>query len=97
VKGCLRAAKKFREYWLLAKDSEVAGCQKYWISLLGDASIGVEDADGDVLDRGNMISRIEGKEEDAQIAPTARAILDSLSPDSSLADLLSRYQQLTSK
>ena len=79
MKERLRAAKKVREYWLLAKDSEVAGCQKYWFSLLGDASIGVEDVDGDVLDMGNMIGRIEGKEEDAQIAPTARAILNSLS------------------
>ncbi|MBR4258298.1 MAG: methylase, partial [Kiritimatiellae bacterium] len=31
-----QAARKFREYWTLAKDSEVGGYQKYWISLLGD-------------------------------------------------------------
>ena len=43
MKDCLRAVKKFREYWLLAKDSEVAGYQKYWISLLGDV-LGLEDA-----------------------------------------------------
>ena len=37
------AAKKFREYWLLATDSEVGGYQKYWISLLGDV-LGEKDA-----------------------------------------------------
>ena len=40
---CRDNAKKFREYWLLAKDSEVAGYQKYWILLLGDV-LGLEDA-----------------------------------------------------
>lgn len=43
MKEHLRAAKKFREYWLLANDFEVAGYQKYWISLLGDV-LGVDDA-----------------------------------------------------
>ena len=36
-------AKKFREYWILSNVSEVAGYQKYWISLLGDV-MGVKDA-----------------------------------------------------
>ena len=36
-----QAARKFREYWLLAKDSEVGGYQKFWIALLGDV-MGVE-------------------------------------------------------
>ncbi len=31
-----QAARKFREFWTLAKDSEVGGYQKFWISLLGD-------------------------------------------------------------
>ena len=37
-----QAARKFREYWTLAKDSEVGGYQKYWISLLGDV-LGMDD------------------------------------------------------
>jgi hypothetical protein len=36
-----QGARKFREYWLLAKDSEVGGYQKFWIALLGDV-LGVE-------------------------------------------------------
>ena len=32
----IQAARKFREFWTLAKDSEVGGYQKFWISLLGD-------------------------------------------------------------
>ena len=36
-----QSARKFREYWLLAKDSEVGGYQKFWIALLGDV-LGVE-------------------------------------------------------
>ena len=36
-------ARKFREYWLLAKDSESGGCQKFWLSLLGEV-LGVENA-----------------------------------------------------
>ena len=35
-------ARKFREFWTLAKDSEVGGYQKFWISLLGDV-LGVDD------------------------------------------------------
>ena len=31
-----QAARKFREFWTLAKDSEVGGYQKFWLSLLGD-------------------------------------------------------------
>ena len=38
-----QAARKFREYWLLAKDSESGGCQKFWLSLLGEV-LGVENA-----------------------------------------------------
>ena len=37
-----QAARKFREFWTLAKDSEVGGYQKFWISLLGDV-LGVDD------------------------------------------------------
>ena len=37
-----QAAKKFREHWLLAKDSELGGYQKFWISLLGDV-LGAKD------------------------------------------------------
>ena len=35
-------ARKFREYWLLAKDSEVGGYSKFWLSLLSDV-LGVDD------------------------------------------------------
>ena len=35
-------ARKFREFWTLAKDSEVGGYQKFWISLLGDV-LGMDD------------------------------------------------------
>ena len=38
-----RAARKFTEYWLLGKESEVASYQKFWLSLLGDV-LGAEDA-----------------------------------------------------
>ena len=38
-----QAARKFKEYWLLAKDSESGGCQKFWLSLLGEV-LGVENA-----------------------------------------------------
>ena len=31
-----QAARKFKEFWALAKDSEVGGYQKFWLSLLGD-------------------------------------------------------------
>ena len=31
-----KAARKFREFWLLAKDSEVGGYQKFWLSLVSD-------------------------------------------------------------
>ena len=31
-----KAARKFREFWLLAKDSEVGGYQKFWLSLISD-------------------------------------------------------------
>lgn len=37
-----QAARKFREFWALAKDSEVGGYQKFWLSLLGDV-LRVED------------------------------------------------------
>ena len=37
-----QCARKFREFWTLAKDSEVGGYQKFWISLLGDV-LGMED------------------------------------------------------
>ena len=37
-----QAARKFREFWTLAKDSEVGGYQKFWLSLLGDV-LGMED------------------------------------------------------
>lgn len=39
IKQC---ARKFREFWTLAKDSEVGGYQKFWLSLLGDV-LGMED------------------------------------------------------
>ena len=38
-----KAARKFREFWLLAKDSEVGGYQKFWLSLISDV-LGVDDA-----------------------------------------------------
>lgn len=38
-----QAARKFREYWTLANESEVGGYQKFWISILGDV-LGVENA-----------------------------------------------------
>ena len=38
-----QAARKFREYWTLANESEVGGYQKFWISLLGDV-LGVANA-----------------------------------------------------
>ena len=31
-----QSARKFREFWTFAKDSEVGGYQKFWLSLLGD-------------------------------------------------------------
>ena len=37
-----KAARKFREFWTLATDSEVGGYQKFWISLLGDV-LGMDD------------------------------------------------------
>ena len=37
-----QSARKFREFWTLAKDSEVGGYQKFWLSLLGDV-LGMED------------------------------------------------------
>ncbi|MBQ3748382.1 MAG: class I SAM-dependent DNA methyltransferase, partial [Kiritimatiellae bacterium] len=37
-----KAARKFREFWTLAKDSEVGGYQKFWLSLLGDV-LGMDD------------------------------------------------------
>ena len=43
VRDIKRAARKFTEYWLLGKESEVASYQKFWLSLLGDV-LGVEDA-----------------------------------------------------
>ena len=39
IKQC---ARKFREFWTLAMDSEVGGYQKFWISLLGDV-LGMDD------------------------------------------------------
>ena len=32
-----KAARKFREFWTLATDSEVGNYQKFWFSLLGSA------------------------------------------------------------
>ena len=40
---CRQKARKFREYWLLANDSEVGGYQKFWLELLGDV-LGADDA-----------------------------------------------------
>ena len=37
-----QSARKFREFWTLAKDSEVGGYQKFWLSLLGDV-LGMDD------------------------------------------------------
>ena len=37
-----QTSRKFREFWTLAKDSEVGGYQKFWISLLGDV-LGMDD------------------------------------------------------
>ena len=37
-----QSARKFREFWTLANDSEVGGYQKFWISLLGDV-LGMDD------------------------------------------------------
>ena len=36
-----QAAKKFKEFWLLAKDSETGGYSKFWLSLLSDV-LGVD-------------------------------------------------------
>ncbi len=43
-----QAAKKFKEFWLLAKDSETGGYSKFWLSLLSDV-LGVD----------NVFSRID--------------------------------------
>ena len=37
-----QAARKFREYWTLANESEVGGYSKFWLSLLSDV-LGVDD------------------------------------------------------
>ena len=37
-----QSARRFREFWTLAKDSEVGGYQKFWLSLLGDV-LGMDD------------------------------------------------------
>ena len=37
-----KTARKFREFWTLATDSEVGGYQKFWLSLLGDV-LGMDD------------------------------------------------------
>ena len=37
-----QAARKFKEFWLLAKDSETGGYSKFWLSLLSDV-LGVDD------------------------------------------------------
>ena len=37
-----QAARKFKEFWLLAKDSEAGGYSKFWLSLLSDV-LGVDD------------------------------------------------------
>ena len=37
-----QAARKFREFWTLAKDSEVGGYQKFWLSMLADV-LGMDD------------------------------------------------------
>ena len=33
-----QAARKFKEFWLLAKDSETGGYSKFWLSLLSESS-----------------------------------------------------------
>ena len=43
-----QAARKFKEFWLLAKDSEAGGYSKFWLSLLSD-----------VLDVDDVFSRID--------------------------------------
>ncbi len=43
-----QSARKFREFWALANDSEVGGYQKFWLSLLGE-----------VLRMENVMSRIQ--------------------------------------
>ena len=42
AKDTRQSARKFREFWTLAKDSEVGGYQKFWLSLLGDV-LGMDD------------------------------------------------------
>ena len=42
TKDIKQCARKFREFWTLARDSEVGGYQKFWISLLGDV-LGMDD------------------------------------------------------
>ena len=37
-----QTSRKFREFWTLAKDSEVGGYHKFWLYLLGDV-LGVDD------------------------------------------------------
>ena len=51
-----QAAKKFKEFWLLAKDSEVGGYSKFWLSLLSDV-LGVDD----VFSRIDFQSRVPMK------------------------------------
>ena len=50
------AAKKFKEFWLLAKDSEAGGYSKFWLSLLSDV-LGVDD----VFSRIDFQSRVPMK------------------------------------
>ena len=51
-----QAARKFKEFWLLAKDSETGGYSKFWLSLLSDV-LGVDD----VFSRIDFQSRVPMK------------------------------------
>ena len=51
-----QAARKFKDFWLLAKDSETGGYSKFWLSLLSDV-LGVDD----VFSRIDFQSRVPMK------------------------------------
>ena len=51
-----QAARKFKEFWLLAKDSETGGYSKFWLSLLSDVL-----GEDDVFSRIDFQSRVPMK------------------------------------
>ena len=57
-----QSARKFREFWTLAKDSEVGGYQKFWLSLLGDV------LREKISQTANAILDVRGKYPDSSLA-----------------------------